>query len=59
MRERRIQFWIGYVVHELPLVHMNGARYIDLESKREFKREVRVGNIIGLPFIYYGAMDTM
>lgn len=47
------------MVHELPLVHMNGARYIDLESKREFKREVRVGNIIGLPFIYYGAMDTM
>lgn len=35
------------------------ARYIDWESKREFKRGIRVGNLTPFAFIYYGAMDVI
>lgn len=35
------------------------VRYIDWELKREFKREIRVGNLILFVFIYYGVMDVI
>ena len=53
MNRRRIQFWIGYVMCDLPLSHLDEAKYTYLEAKREFKRKVRVGNIIVFSFIYY------